>query len=160
VTILILIIRVQISGIKFTFRNNLCYNRKNKKIGKVESSLHIHITENAAFAIESTLAPGPYRLQLLYDTDGCGCAVNGIAQLWAVDESAPVQPEIATVTSDHPTLPITVVYELRHEVFFEDKLTIDFDPAYRAFVIKSTGQYYNPRAGIVDRRMQYLSKGD
>jgi uncharacterized protein YqkB len=122
--------------------------------------MHIHITENAALAIESMLAPGPNRLQLLYDTDGCGCAVNGIAQLWAVDETMPEQAEVATVTTDHPTISITVVYEARHEVFFEDRITIDYDSAYRTFVIKSTNQYYNPRAGIVDRRAQHQTKGD
>jgi uncharacterized protein YqkB len=114
--------------------------------------MHIHFTQRAAEEAVRMLSPGPYRLKLLYDIDGCGCAVNGIAQLWAVDELGESLVEAATISTDGSSSPLEVVYEKRHEVFFEERLTIDFDSASRAFVIKSSGQYYNPSCSIVERR--------
>jgi uncharacterized protein YqkB len=121
--------------------------------------MHIHFTQRAAEEAVRMLSPGPYRLKLLYDTDGCGCAVNGIAQLWAVDDAGGPQVETSTVTTDGLFPPLEVVYEKRHEVFFEERLTIDFDSASRAFVIKSNGQYYNPSCSIVERRHSKVKEG-
>ncbi|WJH34107.1 hypothetical protein N6H14_29880 [Paenibacillus sp. CC-CFT747] len=50
--------------------------------------MQIVFTDAAKEQLE-TKAAGSGRLKLVYDTEGCGCAVNGVPDLWI----EPAQPE-------------------------------------------------------------------
>ncbi|MDF2726269.1 MAG: iron-sulfur cluster biosynthesis protein [Paenibacillus sp.] len=88
---------------------------------------------------------GPYKLA--YDAEGCGCAVNGVPALWLVDE---VGPEDVLAEADADELPF--IYEKRHELFFEDRLKIDYNREKRTFRLASDGQIYTPDLKVVDKR--------
>lgn len=103
--------------------------------------MNIHVTPEAAHHLISTnrIRPNETALKLIYDTDGCGCAVNGIARLVPIPRTDLEEGEALTATS-----PVTVVYETRQEVFFEDELILDYLSDRRHYVLKSRNQYYNP----------------
>lgn len=109
--------------------------------------MHLTFTEQAVQRIEAKLgAPdGRYRLKLVYDSEGCGCAVSGMAQLWVVDGP---QPDDRQAESEA----FPVLYEPRHEVFFDETMTVDYPEGKRNFVLKSKGQIYNPMMNLIDKR--------
>jgi uncharacterized protein YqkB len=109
--------------------------------------LKIVFTDTAAAQIRETLGtePGPFRLKLVYDAEGCGCAVNGLAQLWITDGPGPGDAEADGT-------PYRVFYEPRHEIFFDDAMTVDYLPAKRAYVLRSNQQIFNPMMSLTDKR--------
>lgn len=106
--------------------------------------MHIHFTEAAVQAVYKQLGRNEVRLKLVYDSEGCGCAVSGIAALWAVNETS--EHEADAVCEAFP-----VTYNRHQEVFFEDYLTVDVNTNNGAFVLKSKGQIYNNRMVLTDR---------
>jgi uncharacterized protein YqkB len=84
-------------------------------------------------------------LKLVYDTEGCGCAVNGIASLWLVAEPGPLDAEAESQ-------PIRVLYNPRHEIFFEEHLIIDYQLKSKSYIIKSNSQIYNSGVVLADKR--------
>jgi len=109
--------------------------------------MQITFTDEAAAAIGKRHfnGNGAGALKLAYDAEGCGCAVDGVAALWIVDEPGETD-ELADSNV------FTVYFDRRHELFFEEKLTVDFRPDQMSFVLKSAGQTYNPAMRIEDRR--------
>ncbi|PLR99830.1 iron-sulfur cluster biosynthesis family protein [Bacillus sp. T33-2] len=105
--------------------------------------MEIMITETAQQKLaEKTTGRAGY-IKLKYDTDGCGCAVNGVAALWLVDKLEENDEEIAT--------DITPIYiEKSKMVFFDGQMTIDFNEAANCFQLKSPNEYINPRMSFVD----------
>jgi uncharacterized protein YqkB len=83
--------------------------------------------------------------RLVYDTEGCGCAVNGVPALWAI--SHPERDDIPAFGQ-----PFTLWYDPHHAVFFDDELRIAFDPVKQSFSLFSDGQIYTTRLLIADRR--------
>lgn len=81
-------------------------------------------------------------LKLVYDTDGCGCVVNGVAHLTVNDQVAENEIEITTNF-------IPVWIDRSKLVFFEEEMTIDFLPQYFTFQLKSPNQMINPRMRLV-----------
>src|SRR5690554_2241218 len=84
-------------------------------------------------------------LKLAYDAEGCGCIVSGMAQLWVVST-----PDEYDVYSNED--PIPILYDSRHEVFFEESLKIDYQPKTRSFILKSNQQIYNSGMRLIERR--------
>lgn len=84
-------------------------------------------------------------LKLAYDTEGCGCAVNGVAALWIVD--SPDEDDMLARSNV-----FTIFYDPRHEVYFEERLLVDKRGDSGAFVLKSSAQTYNPSMKVIDRR--------
>jgi uncharacterized protein YqkB len=84
-------------------------------------------------------------LKLVYDTEGCGCAVNGVASLWLVSEPGPLDAAAES-------RPIRVLYNPKHEIFFEEHLIIDYQPKTKSYIIKSNNQIYNSGVGLADKR--------
>src|SRR5262249_52363118 len=82
---------------------------------------------------------------LVYDTEGCGCAVNGVPALWAQDGP---EPGHKRAESEGPQ----VWHEPRHEVFFEERLRVGYLPEHRSFTLTSDGQIYTNRLRLLDRR--------
>ena len=85
------------------------------------------------------------RFRLVYDAEGCGCAVDGVAQLWLVDVPGP-QDKFCENS------PIPLLYDTRTEIFFEDRLKLDYRINQKAFVLSSDSQIYHHGMSIIDKR--------
>lgn len=125
--------------------------------------MQIDITAGAAKQIAARHAASsgpdaPLRLKLVYDTDGCGCAVNGIAQLWLVDAPGPDDLPVK-VRSESGPIPLEMAIDRQQEVFFEERVIVDYREETRSFVVKSRQQTYNPMTPLIDRRAAALPQG-
>jgi len=108
--------------------------------------MHIAFTAAAADAIGQAMSRAKKgRLKLVYDTEGCGCAVSGVPALWIVDE--PVGRE-----SVYSGEPFEVWVETKDEVFFEDRMTIDYMENGLRYVLKSSSQIYSAYMNLIDKR--------
>ncbi|KPV59854.1 hypothetical protein QJ48_08770 [Paenibacillus sp. A3] len=108
--------------------------------------MRIIFTESAVAEIRRILdrqAGG--RLKLVYDAEGCGCAVSGVPTLWITDE--PDRNDFI-VAGD----PFEVLMDRKHEVFFEENMTVDYQASGYCFILKSSGQIYNANMRLIDKR--------
>lgn len=99
-------------------------------------------TPSAVERLADTMADGTRGLKLLYDTEGCGCVMNGVPTLLVVPE-----PEPTDKLGEGSPYPVW--YEPNYEVFFEPELTIDYNRARSAFVLKSANQIYTPNLRLL-----------
>ncbi|WP_123040688.1 iron-sulfur cluster biosynthesis family protein [Cohnella candidum] len=83
--------------------------------------------------------------RLVYDTEGCGCAVNGVPALWASDGPGPDD-----VAADSE--PLTLWHDPKHEVFFDEVLRVAFLPDRQSFRLSSDSQTYTTRLVLEDHR--------
>lgn len=83
-------------------------------------------------------------IKIVYDTEGCGCAVNGVVLLWHT-RSMSSEDRIGYDQE------VRIVYAARQEVFFEDQLKLDYNSIGQAFVLKSNNQIYNAALSIIDK---------
>ncbi|OEH94546.1 iron-sulfur cluster biosynthesis family protein [Bacillus solimangrovi] len=109
--------------------------------------MKVHFTELAKDQLDSYYNEHQQQagLQLLYDTDGCGCSVDGVFILTIQDEQEHVDMELS---SNYRPVGI----ESRHAVFLDEEMTVDFLPKYQTFMLKSDQQIINPRMRFVSRR--------
>lgn len=85
--------------------------------------------------------------RLAYDTEGCGCAVNGVPALWAVD--GPFPGDVPAQSGSFP-----LWHDPRQELFFEDTLRIDYLQDRQSFRLFSDSQTYTTRLVLADYRMK------
>ncbi|WP_040208233.1 iron-sulfur cluster biosynthesis family protein [Neobacillus jeddahensis] len=104
--------------------------------------MEIHITEAAANKINERIEGREGFLKLKYDTDGCGCAVNGVVALWFVSELDHMDVEIQT--NERP-----VYLEKSKLVFFDEQMKIDFSQATNWFQLKSPQQMLNGQMSLI-----------
>ncbi|TYP72585.1 iron-sulfur cluster biosynthesis family protein [Paenibacillus methanolicus] len=97
--------------------------------------MHFTFTPTAIDRLAPEVVGTGIQLRLLYDTEGCGCVMNGVPTLQLID--TPFFGD-AQGTGD----PYPVWYEPNYEVFFEPRLKIDYNPSRNAFVLKSDNQTY------------------
>ncbi|MDG0813016.1 iron-sulfur cluster biosynthesis family protein [Cohnella rhizosphaerae] len=107
--------------------------------------MRIEWTREAAAALQAKFDPPVRVWKLVSDNEGCGCAVNGVPFLWAVD--APAEGDLRADSE-----PVEVWYEPRHAVYFDDALRVSYDGANRSFKLSSDGQIYTNALGTVDLR--------
>lgn len=108
--------------------------------------MHITFSEQAAEAAMQKLGTDrPGLMKLAYDNEGCGCAVSGVPTLWIIEKPEPGDFEV----DGHP-FPLWM--DRKHEVFFEERMTVDYTSKDRCFVLKSSGQIYNAFMKIIDKR--------
>jgi uncharacterized protein YqkB len=86
----------------------------------------------------------PRPLKLVYDIEGCGCAVDGVVRLWRVAET---EPEDGTACE----FPAVILYNGRQAVFFEDRLILDVQERAGTFILKSDNQIYATGLFIEDK---------
>ncbi|MEY2192361.1 iron-sulfur cluster biosynthesis family protein [Neobacillus sp. BF23-41] len=104
--------------------------------------MEITITAEAANKINERIKSREGYLKLKYDTDGCGCAVNGVVALWFITELD--SDDIAIETNDR-----TVYAEKSKMVFFDEQMKIDFSKACNCFQLKSPQQILNGRMSLI-----------
>jgi uncharacterized protein YqkB len=104
--------------------------------------MEITVTASAQSEIEVQLAKNDlHGLKLVYDNEGCGCAVNGVAQLWMIPSFDASEANGAFGYATGSALQI--VYAQKDVIYFEDHLIIDYKALGRSFVLKSNNQIYN-----------------
>jgi uncharacterized protein YqkB len=109
--------------------------------------MYIHHTEAAQNRLASYPLSAGDRIRLVYDSEGCGCAVSGVASLWLVSES---EGDELRAETNAETLPITFLK--RHEIFFEEQMQLDYSEERLAFRLSSKGQIYGSGILVTDRR--------
>ncbi|RKP56955.1 hypothetical protein D7Z26_02905 [Cohnella endophytica] len=106
----------------------------------------IHWSDDAIREIRLRYGSDATVWKLVSDSEGCGCAMNGVAALWAIQ--APQEGELQAESNA-----FEVWYEKRHEVFFDESMRVTYQPEHRAFKLASDGQIYSNRLRIEDRRI-------
>ncbi|MDR7236999.1 iron-sulfur cluster biosynthesis family protein [Neobacillus drentensis] len=104
--------------------------------------MEINITAAAAGKINERINNRDGYLKLKYDTDDCGCAVNGVIALWFIPELE--TDDIAIETNDR-----TVYAEKSKMVFFDEQMKIDFSQASNCFQLKSPQQILNGHMSLI-----------
>ncbi|MEH7073931.1 iron-sulfur cluster biosynthesis family protein [Neobacillus drentensis] len=104
--------------------------------------MEINITAAAAEKINQRIDGRDGYLKLKYDTDGCGCAVNGVVALWFVPNLD--SDDIAIETNDR-----TIYAEKSKTVFFDEQMKIDFSNTANCFQLKSPQQILNGHMSLL-----------
>lgn len=105
--------------------------------------MFITVTDKAAEEIKKRLTPDQEIVRLVYETEGCGCAVSGVPALYIEKTSFPKDEE-AENNSD-----FKVFYNPQHQVFLADHLTIDFSEKANIFQLKTPNEMLNPRMRLI-----------
>lgn len=106
----------------------------------------IQLTPGAEKKLKEKIGNKPGRVRLIYDTEGCGCAVNGIPGLRIINE--PDSEDITVSAGDN----VAFVINRRQEVFFEESMTLDVISSLNTFRLDSTSQTYGTNIQLVDTR--------
>lgn len=104
--------------------------------------MRIDITPAAAGKLAEMPGIGR-RLRLIYDTEGCGCAVSGVPALQSVEEALPGDAEAETGG------PFAIGYDPRHAIFFEERLVIDRTPEGSGFILRGDNQIYTTHLRVI-----------
>lgn len=104
-------------------------------------------SEQAIRAIRERFGDGALDLKLAYDAEGCGCAVNGVAALWAVDGPYAEDAQACGVPDG-----LRLWYDKEQAIFWDEDMRISYNPNYRTFALASNGQIYANRLTVQDRR--------
>jgi uncharacterized protein YqkB len=104
--------------------------------------MEILITEPAAAKINEKTKDYKGFLKLKYDTEGCGCAVDGVAALWFIPELE--DDDIAIETNSQ-----TVYVEKAKMVFFDEKMKLDYSQTTNWFKLSSDQQILNGQLSLV-----------
>ncbi|MDR6549623.1 iron-sulfur cluster biosynthesis family protein [Paenibacillus qinlingensis] len=107
--------------------------------------MNITFTDTAKQRLSPYLDQNNTLLKLVFDTEGCGCSVNGVPTLWLVTEA---KAEDAKAVTDF----FPLVYKAKDEIFFEANMKIDFHEANKSYILKSNNQIYNAGMSLVDKR--------
>jgi uncharacterized protein YqkB len=107
--------------------------------------VEIKISEAALDAFRQQLPDANAYIKLVYDSEGCGCAVSGIAQLWLVDTIK--ETDLQARCEGCP-----IFYEKRHEIFFDEHMRIDYNKKNGVFTLISNYQIYHNAMTLIDKR--------
>ncbi|MGN7457709.1 iron-sulfur cluster biosynthesis family protein [Paenibacillus pasadenensis] len=110
--------------------------------------MRITIRPEAADKLRPYVGDGQAMLKLVYDTEGCGCVVNGVSALYVVQE--PLSGDVQGEGDPYPFL-----YEERYEVFFEPELKLGYSRERDAFILSSDSQIYNYDLRFFPRAPQF-----
>lgn len=108
--------------------------------------MNIKLTPEAKRTLKESLGNRPGTVRLIYDTEGCGCAVNGVPGLQIVDAPSHEDAGVATDGS------VAMVIRRKHEVFFEEQLKLDVQPGTATYRLTSRNQTYGTHIRVADAR--------
>ena len=111
--------------------------------------MHITFTEAALHRIDQLRGETTCQLHLYYDTEGCGCAVNGVPAFHIVSN-----PEDLDITIESNVPELTFIIDGHRAVFFEEELILSTDPGDRSLRLSSNGQHYGMYLFPKDTRLQ------
>jgi uncharacterized protein YqkB len=114
--------------------------------------VRMQVTETAAAELERKIGQTG-ALKLVFDSEGCGCAVNGVPQLRIMEERPPTSNETIVESDRYP-----VLIDRHHEIYFDEDLILDYRPADLAFRLKSANQIYHPSLNLTDQRQMETSQ--
>jgi uncharacterized protein YqkB len=107
--------------------------------------MEITVTEAAQKEIERQLEQNHlHTLKLVYDNEGCGCAVNGVPQLLMAPQ---IEEWGDWFLAEGASIPI--IYAKKDAVYFEERLALDYKASTRAFILKSNNQIYNANLSLI-----------
>ncbi|WEK55794.1 MAG: iron-sulfur cluster biosynthesis family protein [Candidatus Cohnella colombiensis] len=107
--------------------------------------MNIQWSDQALVEMKSKFGNEATLWRLVYDSEGCGCSVDGVPTLWAVNATEPTDVQIGSNA-------VQVWSDPRHLIFFEDHVRISYLPEHRSFKLSSDGQTYTNRLKLQDRR--------
>ncbi|MBM7648062.1 uncharacterized protein YqkB [Bacillus ectoiniformans] len=105
--------------------------------------MKIAFKPEAAKAIKEKMEGGSYYVKLHYDTEGCGCGVNGLPVIWLVKEKE--SEDMVVETNEFP-----VVVEKSALIYFDEPLTIDVSGP-GMFRLSSPNEILNARMPVVKK---------
>jgi uncharacterized protein YqkB len=108
--------------------------------------MQITITEPAQQEISNKMDSQTFSLKLVFNAEGCGCAVNGIPELWLLPKTALSIQELETESP-----PFQIRLDKHHEIYFEAQMTIDYQPHNRTFQLKSNNQMYHANMSLIQK---------
>lgn len=105
--------------------------------------VRIHLTERAAAKIHD-VTDEQTAVQLVYDAEGCGCAVSGVPQLWVIDLDK--EHELEQAGDDMP-----LYIDPNQTVFFEPDMKLDFNQQNGLFRLASDQQIYHHALPLINK---------
>ncbi|MCE7794260.1 iron-sulfur cluster biosynthesis family protein [Salipaludibacillus sp. CUR1] len=103
----------------------------------------LEVTKRAQNKLEELgFKPNESVLLIIYETDGCGCAVNGVSRLQEVKPETLTEEEKMVETESSP---YRTAIQKRAEWAYDEKLKIDFSLSANTFQLKSPNEMLNPR---------------
>jgi uncharacterized protein YqkB len=112
--------------------------------------MNIQVSAAAVSAIKRKSGSESPVLRLLYDNEGCGCAVNGVPLL-AIVAQAEAHDEAAQVTGASAS-DVHIYFQPLHAIYFEERMNLDYSDARAAFRLSSDGQIYSSDLRVRDFR--------
>ena len=94
-------------------------------------------TERALEKLSDQLQGRGGHFHLKYETEGCGCVMSGVWNLFVLDE-------VPDGMKKWETNAYPVYINENHEVFLDEKILIDYTDGAGTFQLKSPNQYLNP----------------
>ena len=107
--------------------------------------MNIQLTRQAELKLKDKLGDKPGAIRLIYDTEGCGCAVNGVPSLRIVDE--PTTEDIAVETGS--TVPFIVN---RKQAVFRREDEAGRRSSHLLLPAGQRGQNYGTNIQVLDAR--------
>jgi uncharacterized protein YqkB len=107
--------------------------------------MQIMFTDSAIERLTPYMGQGDALLKLVFDTEGCGCSVNGVPTLWLVSEES--HNDLTAETNA-----LKLIYSSNDEIFYENNMKIDFSDGSKSYILKSNNQIYNAGMSLVDKR--------
>ncbi len=107
--------------------------------------MHIDYTGSAIQQIRQDFAKQPIYMKLVMDTEGCGCALNGVPVLWIID-----QPESSDVAAHSTAFP--TYYVSQQAYLFDDHMKISIHEERHSYILSSSQQIYHGSLPIKDMR--------
>lgn len=107
--------------------------------------MFIQWSEEAITEVNSLFGQKTQLWKLVFDSEDCGCSVNGVPTFWAVDT-----PENGELKAQSNAFEIW--YVPQHAVFFDEHLRVSYNSDNRSFQLASDGQIYTNRLKLTDKR--------
>ncbi|MDD9267772.1 iron-sulfur cluster biosynthesis family protein [Paenibacillus sp. GCM10023248] len=107
--------------------------------------MNIEFTDAAVQRLTPYIGQNEALLKLAFDTEGCGCSVNGVPTLWLVSQKE--KHDLSAKTNA-----LSLLYKEQDEIYFEANMRIDFSETDKSYILKSNNQIYNAGMSLVDKR--------
>ena len=106
----------------------------------------IQLSQRAEAKLTEKIGAKPGIIRLIYDTEGCGCAVNGVPGLRIIGQ--PEQDDVSLEVEGS----VPLVMNRMQMLFFEEEMKLDLPEGDFTFRLDSKSQTYGTNIQIVDTR--------